>query len=159
MDNIIIRPLSVNDAADIQKYCFVQNTLDEVGKRIKNNLEKQNNGQLIQFVAELESHAVGTMTLSFQSHPLYAHRCALDDVVVSGEYQGNGIARKIFEHCTDYCKKRGIKIITTGVRGGEPAEQVYRKLGFIEYGRLPGGIVESWNDNKEYDEVLLYYRV
>lgn len=137
----------------------MQNTLTEIEKRIDENIKKQNNGQIVQFVAEVNGHVVGTMMLTLQSHPLYLHRCMLDDVVVSGDYQGKGIARKIFEHCVNYCKDNKIKIITTGVRGGEPAEKVYRKLGFYEYGRLTGGIVESWNDNREFDDILLAFKV
>ena len=159
MEQILIRTVSLNDVNDIQKHCFVRNTLEEVEKRISENIEKQNNGSIIQYVAEVDGHVVGTMTLGKENHPLYAHRCGLGDVVVGGEYQGKGIARKIFEQCVDYCRNNGIKIITDSVRGGEPAEQVYHKLGFIEYGRLKGGIVESWNDNKEYDHVFLCYIV
>jgi len=157
MEQILIRTVSLNDANDIQKHCFVRNTLEEVEKRISENIE--NNEFVIQYVAEVDGHAVGTMKLVKENHPLYAHRCGLGDVVVGGEYQGKGIARKIFEKCVDYCKNNAVKIIIVSVRGGEPAEKVYNKLGFIEYGRLKAGIIEPWNDNKEYDEVFLCYRV
>jgi len=54
--------------------------------------------------------------------------------------------------------RRGISI-TSSTRGGTTAETVYRKLGFIEYGRLPNGIVEEppfWEKRYAYDEVLFY---
>ena len=128
MEQIIIRPVSLNDVQDIQKHCFVRNTLEEVEIRIRENIQKQNNGSIIQYVAEVDGHVVGTMKLTKENHPLFAHRCGLGDVVVGGEYQGKGIARKIFEQCVDNCKDNNIKIITVSVRGGEPAEQVYLKL-------------------------------
>ena len=158
MEQIIIRQVSLGDVKDIQKNCYVRNTSDEVEAIIHENIEKQNNGTVIQYVAEVDGHAVGTMKLGKENHPLRAHMCNLGDVVVGGEYQRKGIARKIFEQCVDYRKNNGIKIITVGVRGGEPAEQVYHKLGFVEYGRLKAGLIEPWN-NKEYDEVFLCYTV
>ena len=159
METIIIKPISMKNVPDIQRYCYVNNTLIEVEKRIRGSIERQNAGEIIQYIAEADGHAIGTMTVVKETHPLYSHKCRLDDVVVGGEYQGRGIARKIFKQCVDWCVNNGIKIMTVGVRGGEPAEQVYRKLGFVEYGRLSGGIVEYRNDNKEYDEVYLFYEI
>ena len=53
----------------------------------------------------------------------------------------------------------GIEILEVGCRGGTPAEEVYRRLGFIECGRLPGGIVEPWGERRAYDEVSFYMPV
>ena len=39
-------------------------------------------------------------------------------------------------------------------RGGTPAEGAYRGLGFVEWGRLPGGLVEE--DGTAFDEVHSY---
>ena len=41
-------------------------------------------------------------------------------------------------------------------RADTPAEQVYPRLGFVEYGRLPRGIKESWGDQRVFDMVYLY---
>lgn len=38
----------------------------------------------------------------------------------------------------------GIDILETSARGGEPAKEVYRRLGFREWGRVPGGMHQSW---------------
>jgi hypothetical protein len=53
----------------------------------------------------------------------------------------------------------GVEILEIGVRGGTPAEEVYRRLGFAEYARLPGGIKEPWDGGGVFDEVLLYLPV
>lgn len=158
MVSVIIRQVTVDDAQDIYKNCFVRDSLKDVEARIAQNVHKQKAGEIIQAVAVVDGCVVGTMVIIKQKHPLFAHRCELVDVVVNGEYQGRGIARKLFDYCVNKCKRNNIQLILTGVRGGEPAEKVYRKLGFIEYGRLVGGIVEPWNNSREYDEVLLYYR-
>ncbi len=48
----------------------------------------------------------------------------------------------------------GVELLATSCRAGTTAETVYRRLGFAEYGRLPGGIKEAWG--RVFDEVLLY---
>jgi len=51
------------------------------------------------------------------------------------------------------------EILEIGVRGGTPAEEVYRRLGFTEYARLPQGIKEPWGDGNVFDEILFYQPV
>ena len=53
----------------------------------------------------------------------------------------------------------GLQILEVGCRGGTPAEQVYGRLGFVECGRLPGGISKPWNEGRVYDEVSFYMSV
>jgi hypothetical protein len=63
---------------------------------------------------------------------------------------------RVINEAKKQATEMGLKLVTISMRGGEPAEEVYRKLGFIEYGRLPDGIIEPWNDNKAFNEVFLY---
>ena len=51
----------------------------------------------------------------------------------------------------------GIDILEISCRGGESAEKIYCKMGFSEYGRLPGDIKEPWGDHKVYD-IVYYYK-
>jgi GNAT superfamily N-acetyltransferase len=89
-------------------------------------------------------------------HPLFAHRAELDDVVVHRDYQRQGIARRLVEEARDYARSMGIEMLETSCRGGTPAEQVYPRLGFIEYGRLLRGIKEPWGDHHVFDMVYFY---
>ena len=53
----------------------------------------------------------------------------------------------------------GKSMMLTSARGGTTAETVYRKLGFIEYGRLPNGLMEwppSYGKESASDEVMFY---
>jgi Predicted acetyltransferase len=151
---MIIRELKQSDFRDLQKNIFVRDTVSDVEERTKANINRMEKGEIIVLVAELDGEVVGNMQLTKYSHPLYAHRVKLDDVVVCHRFWGKGIARKLFEACKERAKNESISIIETLVRGGEPAEQVYKKLGFIEYGRQPGGIFEPWSGNV-FDEVAL----
>jgi len=153
-----IRELKQSDFRDLQANIFVRDTIDEVEERTKANIERAAKGEIIVLVAELDGEVVGNVQLTKYAHPLYAHRIKLDDVVVCHRFWGKGIARRLFEACKERVKSEGISIIETSVRGGEPAEQVYLKFGFAEYGRLHNGITEPWSGNV-FDEVLLYAKI
>jgi GNAT superfamily N-acetyltransferase len=99
---------------------------------------------------------VGLASLRRKQHPLCRHRADLVDMVVSGAYQGRGIARRLIKALREHAAQIGVSVFETSVRGGTPAEQVYRRVGFQEYGRLPGGIVETWGEHGVYDEVLFW---
>lgn len=64
-----------------------------------------------------------------------------------------GIARTLLEETRRRAGDVGIALIETSARAGEPAEEVYRRLGFREWGRLPNGLRQSWGGVREFDEV------
>ena len=152
-----VRLLAQGDAPDLQRYCFSRNTLEETQQRVEDALQRQENGELLQYVAEVDGHTVGTVTLEKASGALWAHRQELWSMVVAEEYQRRGIARAMFNACVEECRKSGAEMITLCVRGGEPAEEVYLKLGFQRYGKLERGLIEPWGECKVFDEVLMVY--
>lgn len=159
LKNVIIREAKQTDAKDLWENIFSRNTPAEVEERIANNIIKMKSGNCIQYVAEVDGVVIGNILLEKEEFALHEHRCSLGDVVVNTAFQGLGIAGKLLEGCKQQAKSWGLKLITVHVRGGTPAEEVYKKLGFIEAGRIPKGIVESWNENKTYDDVFMYQEI
>ncbi|MHB9133686.1 MAG: GNAT family N-acetyltransferase [Armatimonadota bacterium] len=102
---------------------------------------------------EVDGHVIGVTYLAFDEHPLRAHICTLLDLVVNPGFQRMGIARRLPEACKTRATDKGKGMICVSTRGGTTAETVYRKLGFIEYGRLPNGIIGELD---AYDEVMFY---
>jgi GNAT superfamily N-acetyltransferase len=135
------------------------NTLDEVQVRIRANLSVFEQGEGVQQVAEVGGTVVGTVTLRRNSHPLLAHRAELDSFVVHGDYRRQGIARRLVEESRARAAAMGIEVLEVQCRGRTAAEQVYPRLGFLEYGPLPRGIVEPWGDRKVFDVVYFYQPV
>lgn len=158
-DRVIIRIVQEGDAEDLWENIFSRNTLNEVKDRIANYLQVYAAEKTVPLVAEVDGHVIGVMCVTFDQHPLGAHRCSLGDVVVNPGFQRMGIARRLFEECKVRAVAKGRSMITVSTRGGTTAETVYHKLGFIEYGRLPNGIIERppfWETECAYDEVMLY---
>ncbi len=151
-----IRRVALEDAAQLRKNCFSMNTLAQVEDLVQQNLVAFEEGERVQLVAEIAGAVMGTLILNRAEHPLEAHRAALTSLVVHPDVQRQGIARQLVEESKAYARDMGIEILEISCRGGEVAETVYRHLGFIEWGRLPRGLVEPWGDHAIYDVVHFY---
>ena len=154
--SVMIRPVRREDAADLQANCFSGNTLEEVRQQIESFLDDPARGHALRLVAEVGGTVVGSADLVREAHRLKRHRAEWAGVVVCGPYQGRGIARALLRETLSQAASWGIELLTVGVRGGTPAEEVYRRLGFREYSRLPGGLKEVCDGRLlAYDEVML----
>ncbi len=157
--NITIRPVKLIDTPQVRDNCFSMNTLGETQSQIAANLQAFAEQKAIQLVAEVDGTVIGIVTLKRNCHPLYAHRAEIEGLVVHPNYQRQGIARRLMEDCHSRAESWGIQILEISCRRGEPAEEVYRHLGFVEYGRLPRGIIESWGERRVFDVIYFYQTV
>lgn len=155
-NGVTIRPVRAEDAAQLRDNCFSANTLQEVQDHIAQNLKAAAEGKSLQLVAVVDAAPIGIVTLERRSHPLKAHRAELIGLVVDPRYQRHGIARRLVAECRARAAQMGIQVLETSCRAGEPAETVFRQLGFLEYGRLPRGLIEVSGDKKLFDEVHFY---
>ncbi len=155
-ENLIIRQIQQSDAKDVWENIFSRNTPAEVEERIANSLQKIAVGTQIQLVAVVDAHVIGIMILSKEEHPLRQHSAQLGDVVVNPAFQRLGIAKRLFEESQKYAKENGVSLITVSCRGNTSAETVYKKLGFVEAGRIPNAIIEPWGEKLGFDEVIFY---
>src|SRR5439155_12826280 len=72
-------------------------------------------------------------------------------------HRGQGLARRLLEAAIAEAKRMEIEMIDAAARAGSTAEDAYRKLGFVEFGRLPGGLV--MDPEEIYDLVYFYLPV
>jgi GNAT superfamily N-acetyltransferase len=163
-DPIVVRPVRPEDAVQLRENCFSMNTLAEVEADIAERVEAFEAGTQVHLVAEVQEEGqtpvvVGTGILTRNEHPFMAHRAKVGSLVVHPDYQRRGISRRIIETMCDHAQSMGIAFLEVGCRGGTPAEQVYPRLGFIECGRFPRGLIEPWGDHLVFDEVSFYMSV
>jgi GNAT superfamily N-acetyltransferase len=153
---VVVRPVELMDVSDLYEHCFSMNTLDEVQARIEANLRLHEEGRGIQLVAEVGGAVIGTVALVRNTHPFLSHRAELVDVVVHGDHQDQGLARRLVEESKPYARGLGIEILETSCRAGTVAKVACRRLGIVEYGRLPRGIIEPGDEPKIFDQVFYY---
>ena len=110
----------------------------------------------VHLVADDAGTVVGTIELGAQGGRA-RHRGELFRFVVSEDHRGKGIARGLLEAIRVAAQKMDIDMIDAAARAGTQAEDAYRKLGFVEFGRLPGGLV--MDPEEVYDLVYFYLPV
>jgi GNAT superfamily N-acetyltransferase len=155
-DPINVRPVELADAVPLRQNCFSRNTLEEVRARIEASLKTSEQQRGIRLVAAVDGVVVGTILLTRNAHPLMAHRAELDDLVVHGDYRRRGIARRLLIESCVYVVSMGVEILEVSCRAGTAAEKAYPRLGFVEYGRLPRGIIEPFGGYEVFDVVYFY---
>ncbi|MFA6361837.1 MAG: GNAT family N-acetyltransferase, partial [Candidatus Shapirobacteria bacterium] len=80
-------------------------------------------------------------------------------ITVAKKFRGEGIGKKLMELVIQKSIEniKDLKIITLEVFGNNPiAQNLYKKMGFIEYGRLPGGLKRQ---GEFVDEILMYKKI
>ena len=71
------------------------------------------------------------------------------------KYWGLGIGTAMIAYLSELAKQAGLEQMELiVVADNERAKALYRKSGFIEYGRLPHGML--FDDGSYHDEILMY---
>jgi len=156
LSDAVIRPVGPDDVKDLQRNCFPRSTHDEVHRLVEASLRGVLEGRYIHLVAEDDGEVVGTIELGAQGGRS-RHRGELFRFVVAESHRGKGLARRLLETIIDEAKRMDIEMIDAAARAGTPAEDAFRKLGFVEFGRLPGGLV--MDPEEIYDLVYFYLPV
>ena len=82
------------------------------------------------------------------------HRCSMG-IALYKEYWGLGIGTAMLGYLSELAKLAGFEQMELiVVADNERAKALYRKSGFIEYGRLPHGML--FDDGSYHDEILMY---
>ena len=78
-------------------------------------------------------------------------------LAVDKDFRGEGIGEELIKLAEEEVKKLGVTIIDlTAIDGNSPAISLYKKLGYIEFGRLPESVDFK---GKMLDEVYMYKKL
>ena len=158
---IIIRPISVNDAAN---FVELSKKIDESGfmmyepgerqtsvEQQKKSIERiQSETNSIFFVAEVENKLVGFIAalggdLKRNQHSAYLVLGILED------YQGQGIATQLFHRIFEWAKEVEIsRLELTVIKDNIKAFNLYRKMGFILEGEKVHSLIINGKPVNEY---------
>ncbi len=151
-----IRPVRLEDAMDLRDLLSVQTPILEVITSIQRSLDRVAEGREIRLVASLGGRAVGEIQVALEPHPSpRAHRGEIAALAVARPWQGRGIGRALLEEAALAAAARRVCLLTVEVRGGAPVEGFFRACGYLEYGRLRGGVIDPWSGAR-YDDVLMH---
>jgi RimJ/RimL family protein N-acetyltransferase len=113
-------------------------------------------GMAAAFVAFEDSEPAGIKCLVRQRPSKKAHRGALIYAYVRESLRGAGVAKALHAAVKEYAHHVGIRQIEISVTvENAGATEFWKRLGYNEVGRVPGGFL---HDGREIDEVVMAIR-
>ncbi|MBO4901540.1 MAG: GNAT family N-acetyltransferase [Lachnospiraceae bacterium] len=90
-------------------------------------------------------------------HRKTAHRCSIG-IGIRKEYHGMGLGTFLMEQAVAFAKEAGYTNMELGVLSDNlPAQGLYKKMGFIECGRIPEAF--RLDDGTTADEIVMYRKL
>ncbi|KAI0099061.1 acyl-CoA N-acyltransferase [Nemania sp. FL0031] len=99
----------------------------------------------------------GVVMLSLPQTETFTHQGSLEKLMVSPTFRQRGAAKAMLQLLEKEAANRGRKLIMLSTEVGSPAEGIYRRLGYVEYGRLPGCSIGPLGNMVE--DVFFYKRL
>ena len=114
--------------------------------------EAERCGNQVELVAIVDGRIVGSAGVeAVGSRRKVAHRARFG-ISVLQEYWGMGIGRVLMESCIDCARRAGYAQLELDVvADNERAMSLYRRAGFVEYGRNPRGY---WSSSTGFQELV-----
>jgi len=131
--------------------------LEDETKWLESTIKKIEAGKKIYLMAFIGNKFVGSSDVEMES--LTRKHLGLFGIVIDHDYRGEGIGKILMKLVISESKKRlkDLKMIILDVFStNQIAQNLYKKMGFIEYGRLPKG---SKRRGKYIDEILMYKKI
>jgi RimJ/RimL family protein N-acetyltransferase len=129
-------------------------TLKQEKEFLKSGIKNIKSCNEIQIVVEIDGQAVGNCSIS-KGFGTFSH-IGTFGIILSKEYRGLGIGRKLAKTTIEIGKKQlKLKIAKLGVAvDNKNANEMYKQLGFKTCGKMPYGM--KTKNNKYVDEILMY---
>lgn len=131
-----------------------QISLEMEEKWLEGELKKIKEGKAVQIFAFVDNKLVGVSGITMKDRA--EKHIGLFGITLAKDFRGKGIGTVLMEKVLNEAKKylKGLKIIDLGVFGDNPvARGLYKKMGFVEYGILPKGILHK---DKFVDHIYMY---
>ena len=162
--DVILRPLQWSDLDDVltlinelveEEAMIGQDkptTRDQQVDRQAETMKDVESNRSVVIIAEADGKAVGMANARKRGGRL-SHTAGLG-VFVQGTYRDQGIGSEMMKELEAQAKRVGVEVLYLEVYSISPAVELYRRLGYTEYGRLPGGI----KYRGEYVDMISMYK-
>jgi ribosomal protein S18 acetylase RimI-like enzyme len=86
----------------------------------------------------VEGMLAGTVQLQRAAMPNARHRAEVMKLMVHRRFRGRGFGRLLMISAEEEARRRGLRLLVLDTRQGDPAEGMYRRLGWQAAGVIPG---------------------
>ena len=132
-------------------------SLEDETKYVQSKIKSINKKESVDLLVFIGGKLVGSSGIDLEPK-IKSHQGAFG-IIIDHDYRGEGIGKILMTSIIKEAEEniKGLKIITLEVFGDNPiAQSLYKKMGFIEFGRLPNGIKHK---GKFVDQILMYKKV
>jgi ribosomal protein S18 acetylase RimI-like enzyme len=98
---------------------------------------------------------LGTVTLALASPQNQQHRADVAKLLVHPDGRRHGLARRLMGRLELESAQAGRVLLTLDTRSGDRAEGLYRSMGWVELGRIPGHALAM---DGTYDETVFMWK-
>jgi acetyltransferase len=100
-------------------------------------VEAMRAGWRLLLVALAEGRLVGSVQLDLETRANGRHRAEVTKLMVLRADRRRGVGRELMNAALEAARSAGRGLLLLDVRAGDPAEALYRSLGFVEVGEVP----------------------
>lgn len=116
-------------------------------------------GGRILLAARDEAGLAGCVMLEPAGQPNQPHRADVSKLLVHPRARRRGIARALMQALEAEAMARGRVLLTLDTRRGDPAEGLYKGMGFVEAGEIPGFCVDPIDPARLDATVIMWKRL
>ena len=110
---------------------------------------------VILLVAEQAGRVVGTVQLHLSPRPNGRHRAEVARLMVHPNARRQGLGRLLMQRIEEVARQEERSLLVLDTRAGDPSNDLYRALGYVEAGRIPR---YARSDNGQLDATVFYYK-
>ncbi|WP_054023003.1 GNAT family N-acetyltransferase [Bacillus sp. FJAT-28004] len=111
--------------------------------------------EVILFIAKIDNHIVGSVQLHLCMKQNGGHRVEIAKLMTHPNYRLRGIGRSLMQKAERRARDEGRTLLVLDTRDGDPSNNLYTSLGFIEAGRIPD---YAQSANGQLDATVFYYK-
>ncbi|RXI95514.1 GNAT family N-acetyltransferase [Anaerobacillus alkaliphilus] len=110
---------------------------------------------VVLLVAKLNEQIVGSVQLHLSMKQNGRHRAEVAKLMTHPNFRRNGIGRILMEKAEQIAKQEQRSLIVLDTREGDPSNNLYHSLGYIEGGRIPNYAMSA---DGTLAATILYYK-
>jgi acetyltransferase len=96
----------------------------------------------------------GTVQLELESRPNGCHRAEVMKLLVDSAERRRGIGRRLMEAAEEAARAHARSLLVLDTKQGDAAEHLYRALGYVEAGIIPGFALDA--ERRPHATVFFY---
>ena len=126
-----IRKAEIDDASSLHAFCFPSETLEEVEKKLKRDVERMDRGEIYRLIAEVNGYAVGNVLIEIDKKNKKIAQ--VSQLVVTGPWRGTATADKLLDVASDMARQNNVEILQIEAnRSDGKLIEKYKSWGFVE---------------------------